>query len=145
MARLQKNRLQKLLNNGWVQLGLFVFVIIHFTTLYFVFIAPQREANGKESQMKSWAWAGKVLLSIAEECKKKPEEKLCAKADAKAYSFVNTCRGQIANAIKNEGLETERELYQEKKAFVVDLCGLLEKSEYAKESQAPQKTNAVPQ
>ena len=133
------NRLQKWLNNGWVQLGIFVFVVVHFTTLYFVFIAPQREANAKESQMKSWSWAGEVLLSIAEECKKNPEDKLCARADDKAYSFIESCRTQIADAIKNEGLEAERKLYQEKKSFVLDLCGLLEKSEYAKEQPSKSK------
>ena len=137
MASQRKNRLQKLLNNGWVQLGIFIFVIVHFTTLYFVFIAPQRKANEKESQMKSWAWAGEVLLSIAEECKKNPEDKLCARADNKAYSFVESCRTQIADAVQDEGLEVDRELYQEKKTFVLDLCGLLEKSEYAKDPPPP--------
>ena len=139
MAPAQNNRLQKWLNNGWVQLGLFVFVIVHFTTLYFVFIAPQRKANEKEGLMKSWAWAGEVLLSVAEECKKNPEDKLCARADDKAYSFVRSCREQITEAINSEGLEAERETYQEKKAFVLDLCKLLEQSEYAKEPEAPQK------
>ncbi|MBM75402.1 MAG: hypothetical protein CMK59_08365 [Proteobacteria bacterium] len=136
-----KKRLEQLLKNGWVQLGIFIFVIIHFTTLYIFFIAPQKDAQAKEDKMRSWAWSGEVLLSIAEECKKNPDEKLCGKADKKAYDYIQTCRTQIPEAIKEEGLEVERELYQEKKAFVLDLCGLLEKSEYAKDSESSSNKN----
>ena len=140
-----KKRIEQLLQNGWVQLGIFIFVIIHFTTLYIFFIAPQKKAQAKEDKMRSWAWSGEVLLSIAEECKKNPEEKLCSKADQKAYDYIQTCRTDIPEAIKKEGLETERDLYQEKKAFVLDLCGLLEKSEYAKDSESSSKEDKNPQ
>ena len=117
-------------------------------------IIPQKEQMNREQNMRMWSSKGRQFLSRMGDCEetsnvkdfrqitgydesKKADEttaqKSCRKAKEQVQDILEWCAVDIPQQLQQEGLERNNNNYQEKKYFLLNLCDVLQKSDFGKE------------
>ena len=117
-------------------------------------LIPQKQQMTREQNMRMWNAKGRQFLSRMSYCdenvdskettqisgydKPKEEEqniaqKSCQKAKEQVLDILEWCAVDIPEQIKNEGLEQKDDNYLQKKDFVLNLCDVLQQSNFGQE------------
>ena len=117
-------------------------------------MVPQKKQMHREQNMRMWNSKGRQFLSRMSYCNETTNatdmaeiksygkthssdqstaQKSCQKAKEQVSDILSWCEIDIPQQLQNEGLESNNKNYQQKKDFVLNLCEVLEKSNFGQE------------
>ena len=117
-------------------------------------LIPQKQQMTREQNMRMWNSKGRQFLSRMSYCDDisdsketakisgydNPKEenqniaqKSCQKAKEQVSDILEWCAVDIPEQLKNEGLEQKDDNYLQKKDFVLNLCDVLQQSNFGQE------------